>query len=46
MQQNKLTLKLGLSKVKVTRLLCGLERKGLIAKERHGLTNMIKLKRG
>ena len=39
--QNAVVLKLGLSKVKVTRLLLGLERKNLIKKERHGFTNKI-----
>jgi len=43
MLQNKLVLKLNLSKVKVTRVLWSLERKGLIVKERNGLTNNIKL---
>ncbi len=42
-QQNKLAVKLNLSKVKVTRLLYSLQNKNLIAKERHGLTNMVKL---
>jgi uncharacterized membrane protein len=45
MLQNKLVAKLGLSKVKVTRLLVGLEHKRLISKERHGLTNLVKLSR-
>jgi len=45
MQQNKLALKLGVSKVKATRILSGLEQKRLIIKERHGLTNMVKLRR-
>ena len=44
MQQNKLVVKLGVSKVKATRILYGLEQKKLITKERHGLTNMVKLK--
>ncbi|MBN1544901.1 hypothetical protein JW898_05580 [Candidatus Woesearchaeota archaeon] len=44
MLQNRLVSKLGLSKVKVTRILAGLERKNLIVKERHGLTNKVKLK--
>ncbi|MBU2561737.1 MAG: hypothetical protein KKD17_05550 [Nanoarchaeota archaeon] len=44
MLQNKLVSKLGLSKVKVTRVLAGLERKSLIVKERNGLTNKVKLK--
>ncbi len=42
--QNELVLKSGLSKVKVTRILSSLENKNLIIKERHGLTNKIKLK--
>jgi hypothetical protein len=45
MQQNKLVLKLGISKVKATRILYGLEHKNLIGKERHGLTNMVRLKK-
>jgi len=45
MQQNKLALKLGVSKVKATRILQGLQQKNLIRKERHGLTNMIKLEK-
>ncbi|MFH1236785.1 MAG: hypothetical protein V1648_00055 [Candidatus Aenigmatarchaeota archaeon] len=44
MLQNALVLKSGMSKVKMTRVLSSLERKGLILKERHGLTNRIKLK--
>jgi len=44
MLQNALVLKSGLSKVKMTRILSGLESKNLILKERHGLTNKIKLK--
>ena len=43
MLQNELVLKLGLSKVKTTRILAGLERKQIIAKNRHGLTNHIRL---
>lgn len=43
MLQNRLVLALGLSKVKTTRLLASLERKRIITKERHGLTNHIKL---
>lgn len=43
MLQNKLVLKLNLSKVKVTRLLSSLQTKNLIIKERNGLTNNIKL---
>ena len=44
MLQNALVLKTSLSKVKMTRVLASLERKKLIVKERHGLTNRIKLK--
>jgi hypothetical protein len=44
MLQNALVLKLGLSKVKMTRLLLALHNKQIIEKERHGLTNKIKLK--
>lgn len=44
MLQNALVLKSGLSKVKMTRILYRLEKKNLIVKERHGLTNKIKLK--
>ncbi len=43
MLQNKLVEKLGLSKVKVTRVLARLERKELIVRTRHGLTNKVKL---
>jgi uncharacterized membrane protein len=46
MLQNALVKKSGLSKVKVTRILSRLERKGLVLRERHGLTNKIKLKGG
>jgi hypothetical protein len=42
--QNELVLKLGLSKVKTTRILAGLERKQIIVKQRHGMTNSVKLK--
>ena len=45
MQQNKLAAKLGVSKVKATRILFGLEQKRLITKKRHGLTNMITLEK-
>ncbi len=45
MQQNKLAAKLSVSKVKATRILYRLEEKGLITKERHGFTNMVKLKK-
>lgn len=41
--QNALVNRMGLSKVKVARLVFSLERKGLIVKERHGLTNRIML---
>jgi len=44
MLQNALVLKTRMKKVKMTRILAGLERKNLIVKERHGLTNKIKLK--
>ena len=44
MLQNKLVLKTRLNKVKMTRVLASLERKNLIVKERHGLTNRIRLK--
>lgn len=44
-QQNKLVLKLNTSKVRVTRILHSLQQKDLIVKERHGLTNMVKLKK-
>jgi uncharacterized membrane protein len=43
MLQNKLVAKLNLSKVKVTRVLHHLQQKNLIIKERHGLTNNVKL---
>jgi len=45
MLQNALVLKSGFSKVKMTRILSGLENKHLIVKERYGLTNKIKLTR-
>ncbi len=44
MLQNELVLKLGISKVKTTRILASLERKQVITKHRHGMTNSIKLK--
>ncbi len=44
MLQNALVLKTRLKKVKMTRILARLESKKLIVKERHGLTNRIKLK--
>ena len=43
MQQNKLAAKLGISKVKATRILYRLEQKNLVTRTRHGLTNMVKL---
>jgi uncharacterized membrane protein len=42
--QNRLVQKTNLSKVKVTRIIHRLAFKGLVVKERHGLTNKIKLK--
>jgi uncharacterized membrane protein len=42
--QNELVLKLGHSKVRTTRILSSLERKQIIQRHRHGLTNSIKLK--
>jgi transcription initiation factor IIE alpha subunit len=42
--QNELVLKLGYSKVKTTRILASLERKQIIIKQRHGMTNSIRLK--
>ena len=45
MQQNKLAAKLSVSKVKATRILYRLEQKNLITKVRHGLTNMVRLKK-
>jgi len=44
MLQNALVLKTRLNKVKMTRVLAGLQKKNLIVKERHGLTNKIKLR--
>jgi uncharacterized membrane protein len=44
MLQNALVLKTRLTKVKMTRVLASLEGKNLIVKERHGLTNKIRLK--
>jgi hypothetical protein len=44
MLQNELVLKLGLSKVKTTRLLASLERKQIIERHRHGMTNKVKFK--
>ena len=43
LQQNKLSAKLMVSKVKATRIISALQQKSLITKERHGITNMIKL---
>ena len=45
MPQNKLASILGISKVKATRLLYRLEQKNLIIKQRHGITNMIRLQK-
>lgn len=42
--QNALVITTRLSKVKVARVLARLERKGVIFKERRGLTNLIKLR--
>jgi uncharacterized membrane protein len=42
--QNELVLKLGLSKVKTTRILASLERKEIIERRRHGMTNKVKFK--
>lgn len=42
--QSRLVASIGLSKVKVSRIVSRLERKGLVVKERYGLTNKIKLK--
>lgn len=42
--QNELVLKLGLSKVKITRILASLERKQIIERHRHGMTNKVRLK--
>lgn len=39
--QNKLVLELGISKVKVTRILSRLERKELIIRKRQGMTNKV-----
>jgi uncharacterized membrane protein len=44
MLQNALVLKTGMTKVRMTRALASLQCKSLIIKERHGLTNRIKLK--
>jgi len=43
--QNKLVLKLMISKVKVTRILHRLQQKQLITREKYGLTNLVKLKK-
>jgi len=45
MQQNKLAEKMGVSKVKASRIVFGLEQKRLVKKERFGLTNKIKLEK-
>jgi len=42
--QNDLVSRTGMSKVAVTRALAKLESKGLVVKERHGLTNKVRLK--
>jgi uncharacterized membrane protein len=44
MLQNALVLKTCMTKVRMTRALASLQYKNLIIKERHGLTNKIKLK--
>jgi uncharacterized membrane protein len=41
--QNELVLKSGLSKVKTTRIIASLERKQIVSKQRHGMTNHIRL---
>jgi uncharacterized membrane protein len=41
--QKDLVYRAGFSKVKVTRLLDKLERKGLIIRERHGSTNLVRV---
>lgn len=43
MLQNELVLSLNLSKVKVSRMLTSLEKRGLIIKEQYGLTNKVLL---
>lgn len=43
MLQNELVLSLNLSKVKVSRMLTSLEKRGLIIKEQYGLTNRVLL---
>jgi len=45
MQQNKLSSKLDLSKVKTTRVLSRLQQKNLIGRERQGYTNIVRLKK-
>ena len=45
MPQNKLAVKLNISKVKTTRILHRLEQKDLIGRERHGFTNMVRLRK-
>ena len=42
--QNALVLKLGVSKVKATRIVASLERKQIVEKHRHGLTNSIRMR--
>jgi len=42
--QNAIVLKTGYSKVKVARIVARLERKNVVVKERHGLTNRIKVR--
>ena len=39
--QNELVLRLGFSKVRTTRIIASLERKQVVTKKRHGLTNSI-----
>jgi uncharacterized membrane protein len=41
MFQNELVLSLNFSKVKVSRMLTNLEKRGLIIKEQYGLTNKV-----
>ena len=41
MQQNKLAAKLGMSKVRMTRVLHRLEQKNLISRKRNGFTNIV-----
>ncbi len=44
MLQNRLVVKTGLSKVSVTRALAKLGEKSIVTRERHGLTNKIRVK--